>query len=361
MPAALSVDDLLRARWRATGLPTSTPGAAKPTAAAEVRRLGAVQAQEFETTLWSLGRRTAESRTSILAGFERGEFVRTHTLRPTWHFVHRDDLDLLQAATADRVHRLNGTLYRQEGLDRTTLQKAGAVIAAAVSERPLTRAQIRERLSAEGFSLSNLGLTLLMMWAELERLVASGPLAGRRQTYAPWPARTLPDRAEAVTRLAERFFSSHGPATVDDFATWSSLTKGTAREALAGLPVERAEVEGAECLWLGELSTDPWASPQVELLNCYDEYVSGFGVAGKRWFDRAGLAPGRLGIPIGLVVVDGQLAGNWRRTIGRTAVAIEVVPLRPLSGAERDGLAASAAAYGSFLGVPARLTISGAG
>lgn len=348
---AVDVDEVLRARWRATGLPTSTPGAAAPTAAEEVRRLGAVQAQEFEATLWSLGRRTGESREAVLAQFAAGDFVRTHALRQTWHFVHRDDLTTVQAATAHRVHRVNALQYRQEGLDAPTLAKAADVIARAVAERPQTRARLRQRLADAGIPTTGFRLGILLMWAELECLVVSGPPEGRQQTYVAWPDRAVPDRDAATVRLAERFFGSHGPATIDDFTAWSSLTKTAARQAVSELPVRRDRVDEVEVLWLGELTTDRWAAPQVELLNAYDEYVSGFSAGGKRWLDWSRLWRDQLGTAIGIVMVDGQLAGNWRRRATTARVDVEVQPLRTFSDPERAALAGNADAYGRFVGL----------
>ena len=316
-----------------------------------------MQAQDFEPTLWSIGRRTGESRTEVLAQFDAGAFVRVHALRQTWHVVHRDDLVRVQAATAPRVHRANAAMYRQEGLDQHTLSRAAAVISGVVEEGPATRAVIRDRLSAAGFELTGFRLGILMMWAELECLVASGPRVGGRHTYVGVPQIPAPDRASSIVALAERYFFSHGPATIADFTAWSSLTVAEARTALEGLPIERATVAGAECLWLGDSGAHRWDTPQVELLNGYDEYVSGLSAAGKRWLDGAGLVQGRPGTPIGLLVVDGQLAGHWRRTLGRAEVLLNVLLLRAFDDAEQAALQLSADGYGAFLGVPARVRL----
>jgi hypothetical protein len=353
----MTIDEVLRRRWRATGLPTRTPGAAAPTSDLEVRRLAAVQAQEFEMTLWSLSRRTGEARDVILERFEKGEFVRVHALRQTWHFVHRDDLTLVQAATAARVHQYNRAQYRQENLDDSTLRKAGDVILEALADGPKTRSQLAQRLSATGVETTGFRVGIIMMWAELECLVVSGPIHGKQHTYRAWPDRALPDAEEAVFRLAGRFFSSHGPASIDDFVAWSSLTRTAAREAVAQLPMHWEKVAGVECLWLGDVEDVGWASPQVELLNCYDEYVSGLSAAGKRWLATPGLRPAGMGVPFNLVTVDGRVAARWRRTATPKTVTVEVHPLRAFSRKEVTALEHAAADYGAFLGVPAVLDL----
>lgn len=351
MAGDLSVAEALRRRWRATGLPTSAPGLAAPTAAEEVRRLGAVQAQEFELTLWALGRRTGESREQVVDAFTRGEFVRTHALRQTWHFVHRDDIGLVQAATAHRVHKLNAAQFRAQGLDAATLARAGRVVVDALRDGPLTRSQLGDRLASGGVPASGQRLGFVLMWAELDCLVVSGPLVGGRHTYAALPTLAAPPAEEAAARLAERFFGSRGPAAIDDFAAWSSLSRTQARQAAGGLPLHSARAGGRECLWLGSGTDRGWASPQVELLNGYDEYVSSLSPAGKRWLDQAGLARERQGTPIALVTVDGQLAGHWRRAVSRSRASVDVLVLREFNAAERGALDHAAARYAAFLGV----------
>jgi hypothetical protein len=116
-------------------------------------------------------------------------------------------------------------------------------------------------------------------------------------------------------------------------------------------------VDGVDYVWFGDAVADAWASPQVELLNGYDEYVSGVNAEGKRRLDRARLVRRRPNWPIGLVTVDGQLAGNWRRTNGRSGVVVDVLPLRPFARGEATALDAAASAYGDFLGVPVDLRL----
>lgn len=359
MPISDAVGQVLLRRWRATGLPTAGPAPAAATARAEVARLGAMQAQEFEQTLWSLGRRTGEPRAAVLDSFNRGEYLRTHTLRQTWHFVHRDDLTAVQAATAPRVHRFNAAMYADAGLAGRPLSTAADVVLEAVAEGPATRAEIARRLDAAGLGLSSLGVGLLMMWAELECLVVSGPLSGRQHTYVAWADRALPDRDEAIVRLARRYVASHGPASVADLAAWASLTRTEVKQALAELPVEREVVAGVELFALdaGDHAPAAWDSPQVELLNGYDEYVSGYCAAEKRWLDRARSTTARPAQPIALLTVDGQVAGGWRRSVRRDGAVVEVVPLRRLGDAEVAALHRAVRGYGEFLGAPTEVVL----
>jgi hypothetical protein len=293
----------------------------------------------------------------VLAAFESGDYVRTHTLRQTWHFVRRDDLPRVQAATAHRVHQRNALQYRQFGLDDDVRHRAATVILDALRAGPLPRPALAAHLASEGIDVSGMALGILMMWAELECLVASGPLHGKQHTYAVWSGPPTADRADAAVWLAAQFFGSHGPATLDDFTAWSSLSKTEARAALSDLPVRTVRVEGEECFATTAVSVVPWASPQVELLNGYDEYVSGLSAAGKRWLDPDRLYRDRRGTPVHVVFVDGRLAGHWRRAGTPSHIEVEVVALRPFSPTEVAALERASADYGIFVGVPATLSM----
>src|SRR5262245_21319948 len=93
-------------------------GPSWPDPLAVVRGLGAVQAQEFTVAKWSIGQRcVGADDASVQRLIDDGQIVRTHALRPTWHFVAAQDLGWLQALTGPRVHIINGPYYRAHGLD----------------------------------------------------------------------------------------------------------------------------------------------------------------------------------------------------------------------------------------------------
>jgi hypothetical protein len=197
--------------------------------AAVVGLLTAVQSQEFGHALWSLGMRSAGTYADAQAAFDRGELVRTHVLRPTWHLIRPEDVGWLLALTAPRVHQLNGTMYRKLGLDRAALDRAAGVIVDALGEgTPLTRNELGRRLGSEGLTL-----VYQVMNAELEGLIVSGPLRGAQQTYAPMADRVpvAARRTGDLGELAYRFFAGHGPASVRDLARWASLTSTAAAAA----------------------------------------------------------------------------------------------------------------------------------
>lgn len=318
--------------------------------AAVVGRLAAVQSQEFGHALWSLGRRSSGTYADARAAFDRGEFLRTHVLRPTWHFAAPEDVGWLLAVTAPRVHQLNGTMYRRNGLDQGALDRAAGVILDALGEGvPLTRAELGARLGSSGLTL-----VYQVMYAELEGLVVSGPLRythqgdtlrGAQHTYArmadrvPASVRRTGDPAE----LAYRFYLGHGPASVRDLARWASLTRAAAGEATeaAAVRLQFATVDG-ERLWF-----DPAQAPPADvaygalLLPLYDEMMLSYPSHG---FPVAAAHPHPAGedLFVGSVVVHDENVGTWRRTVRGETVTVEVA-LAPHRSAEHEASVRAAA------------------
>src|SRR5215217_4072039 len=189
--------------------------------------------------------------TDVQAEFDRGAFLRTHILRPTWHFVAAQDIRWILELTAPRVQRLNQAIYRQEGLDPATLERgAELIIEQLQSGRYRTRAELAQGLADRGLASQRVHLAYIVMNAELEGLICSGPMRGAQQTYALVDERTPHSQAATgdAAEMAHRFFIGHGPASIQDLARWSSLTIGQCREALDAVKdrLECATVEGVE-------------------------------------------------------------------------------------------------------------------
>lgn len=335
-------------------------------AAEVVGWLGAVQAQDYHGAKWAVGQRMESATDADLdAALDRGDILRTHLLRPTWHFVTPADIRWMQALTAPRVHALNATRYRQLDLSPDTLARASALVAEALTGGThLTRPQIGARLADQGIDASGQRLAYIVMYAELESLICSGRRQGRQHTYAlvdeRAPAATLLARDEALALLASRFFMSHGPATAHDLAWWSGLTVSDARRAANLAPgIDAADLEGATW-WMGrgEPGIDV-ASPCVRLLPNYDEYFSRDtrrspypGAVDLR--QRAEVAAGRL--LVHHVVIDGAWRGGWRRSIGARSATVELDPADAYGQEERQAIAAETGRYGRFLGMPVALS-----
>lgn len=292
--------------------------------------------------------------------FDDGELLRTHVLRPTWHFALPEDIRMLLEVTGPRVHALNAFMYRSTGLDNEVRERSADLIGQhLVGGRSATRAELGELLQHNGIDISGLRLTYLVMHAELEAVICSGPRRGKQQTYALLDerapgARRLP-RDEALAEFAARYFTSHGPATVKDFATWSSLTIAEAKKGLAAVEnqLQRCEFDGmtfyAGPEFDGSREPDPLLETRFQALQAYDEYVMGFSQS-KLLFQLAEFPPPSRSMPNGVLVRGTQFAGSWRRNLTSGSVTLEAHLHRKPGEADLESLQREADRFGQFLG-----------
>lgn len=336
-----------------------------------MRRLGAMQAQDYAGAKWAIGLRMAPaagpvSDATVEEAFNAGAFLRTHVLRPTWHFVAPEDIRWLLALTAPRVHKLNLPYYRKVGLDDDLFRRVRQVFTGAMQGGAhRTREDLRAALEAAGLPAGGeLRMSYLLMRAELDGLLCSGPRRGRQFTYALLEERVPPYAPlapeEALAELARRFFQSHGPATVQDLARWASLTLAEARRGLSAISEELdvEEIDGQTYWFTPAPPPAVLQEPFAYLLSIYDEYVIGY----KEWSavitpaDAARLKA--LGNDLtAVLILNGCIAGVWKRTVGKRQATVTVKPLGPLDDAERQAVAEAAQRYAAFFGLPAELAV----
>ena len=296
--------------------------------------------------------------------FAAGSILRTHLLRPTWHFVTPADIRWLLALTAPRVHAVNASMNRKLGLDGAIFKRSQAALAKALpGGQHLTREELRRALEKDGIAADGLQrMAYLMMHAELDGLICSGARRGKQFTYALLEERVpharVLGREDALAELARRYFISRGPATDRDFAKWSGLTLSDARRGLEAVKggLEREVLDGRE-FWSSEpIPRADATRPEVHLLSIYDEYISGYE-------DRSDLADpetaARL-VAMGnslthILVLDGRITGTWKRTVRRDALVIEASLFRELTKSQMQALSHAAQRYGAFLEMPVEL------
>ena len=363
-PMAAGTTQILTQRLRHQHL-IDAPLRRKP--AQVVSWLCAVQAQDYPGAKWAIGQRIPGSQDAdIEQAFNDGLILRTHLLRPTWHFVTPDDIRWLLALSAPRVHAVNAYYYRQVGLDDRIFKKSSALIHRVLEGgKFLTRAEIGEHLKRAKIPADGLKLGYIMMHAELEGVICSGPRSGKQFTYALLderaPRGAALDRDEALARLASRYFASHGPATARDFSWWSGFALTDAQRAIdAARPALDATKLGGLMFWSGD---EPPARPAgrlpVMLLPNFDEYLIAYKdralvVDADR---AANIAARTNGAFANHLIVDGRLAGGWSRRIGGNSVTIDVAPYKKLSPLHTRALSHAAEQYGEFLGMPSTLAV----
>jgi hypothetical protein len=329
--------------------------------------LGAVQAQELPVAKWSLAQRArAVTNRAVDELLAAGRILRTHVLRPTWHFVLPDDIRWMVELTAPRINAKMAYYDRQLELSGAVYARCNRLIGKALADgRHRTRRELAAVLQSGGIAVHPQRLGHIMMRAELDLVVCSGAPTGKQQTYALVEQRAPRARSlardQALGELARRYFTSHGPATLKDYMWWSSLTAADVRRSveIAGSKLERDTVEGRTYWSSGAVGGPKAPSPRALLLQGYDEFIVGY-TESKDALNLAGLAgPARLGQLSFLhaVTIDGQIVGHWRRAPG-DAATLELQLARTLSRAERRALDAERSRYGRFLGTKATMTLS---
>jgi hypothetical protein len=323
-----------------------------------VHALGAVQAQDYAGAKWALAQRTrGVTDGDVEREVNEGRIVRTHVLRPTWHFVAPVDIRWMLALTAPRVKAAMAYHGRVHELTPAIFRRSNAAITKALTGgKHLTRAELSQVLQQAGVKTpSGQRLAHLVMCAELDAVVCSGPRRGNQFTYALLEERVPPtaalERDEALRELTRRYFTTRGPATARDFAWWSGLALSDVKRGIeiAGSELERATLEGKE-LWF-----DPRRAPTVRssahLLPNYDEYFIGYKdrSAIAQRLGRSALVTGGNWLLTHVAFVDGQLVGGWKRSLVNNTVIVELKLLAKLTAHEQARVDAAVQRFGNFL------------
>ena len=325
-----------------------------------VAHLVAMQAQEFAMAKWAIGLRLPTvSETDVDEAFNNGQILRTHLLRPTWHFVTPSDIGWLLLLTAPRVKQVNAFMERQCGLDAALFYRTNNLIATALAgSNHLTRNELGLVLRNGHVEASGFRLNYIMMRAELDGIICSGPRRGNQFTYALLderaPNRRKLDRPEALAELTKQYITSRGPATIHDFSGWSGLT---VKEAAAGIAMNRAVIKpetiDGHTYYVRAGESAPTGDVQSTfLMPDYDEY--GMGYKNRDAIRHAELS-GSL-IHNRLLVVDGTIAGSWKRTINGSTVKLALRTNRSLTGQQRERVGEAAGQYGRFIGKTVEMT-----
>jgi hypothetical protein len=322
----------------------------------------AMQAQDYGPATWSIGQRSIGLDSGDLdEALASGSIIRTHVLRPTWHFVARDDTRWLLSLSGPRVQQGNAGRYRELGLDERTRTRAQEVIVSALEDgNRLTRKELGAVLDDAGIDRSGQRMPYILSHCELEAVIGSGGLVGKQQTFALLdgrvPAAGPFDREDALVELVRRYLTSHGPATVKDMSWWSGLTMTDLRKALERLGPSEVRTDTVDGLELWSVASDDPAPPPIRgahLLQTYDELVVGYTESrfhGEPGAEKARAAWGDRTYPSGLFLLNGRVGGHWRRTFERDAIAVEVHFYEEPKRGHRSAVEAAVADLGRFFG-----------
>ena len=332
-------------------------------AADVVRWLGAVQAQDYLGALWALGLRCKRAtEASVEDAVAQRAIVRTWPMRGTLHFVAAEDARWMLPLLTPRVITSAGSRHRQLELDNAVFARSARVAERAMEGGKCVRRDALYAIWNEAgiATHDSRGLHILGYLAQTG-LICFGPRAGKQHTVTlldEWlPAAPALTRAEALGALARRYYASHGPATVHDFAWWSGLTVTDARaglESVAG-ELERVDKDG-RAFWHSRTSISRSGAGVAYLLPAWDEYTVAYrdrtDVLDPKYAARVNAGGGVLK-PV--IVVGGEMVGSWQRTIAKGRAVIKPTLFKRLDRAGWDAIEKTAINYGRFLGLAAEV------
>jgi hypothetical protein len=328
--------------------------------------MGAMQAQDYYMSKWAVGIRLPDStERDVETAMNNGEILRTHLLRPTWHLVSADDIHWMLELTAPQIKTLVKSRHKELELTEAILSKSNSIIEKALSYGDhLTREELMAELGKLNIITNENRSAHFMLMAELNGTVCSGTPRGKKHTYALLHERvpvTKPfNREEALAMLAQRYFTSHCPATLQDFVWWSGLSVADARHGLEMIKSHFiSETVGTSIYWL----TDSFSLPEqtetsIFLLPAYDEFIISYR-------DRSASVPAENhkqavssnGIFRPVIVIDGKATGLWSRTTKKDKVLIETKFFQPHNEKQKRAIEEAAKTFGRFLDKRAEISM----
>lgn len=320
--------------------------------------MGAMQAQDYHMAKWAIGTRLPNSTDKeIETAIDKGQIIRTHLLRPTWHLVSADDIYWMLELTAPHVKSSMNSSANMLGLTGAIISKCNKIIEKALSGgNHLTRDELMNLLNKAKISTESFRSIHIMFHAELDGLVCNGVRKGKNNTYALLservPKKKIIPREEALAMIAKRYFSSHCPATIKDFIWWSGLPVKDARNALEMVKSNFiSETIGTETYWfINSFSVPKNDKSSVYLLPAFDEFLISYK-------DRSASFPlgnhqkafTNNGIFRPVIVIKGHVTGIWKRTIKKDTVLIETDFFQPHNKATKSLIEIAAKAFGKFI------------
>lgn len=293
--------------------------------------MGAMQAQEYGMARWAIGVRLAAPDIQIIQrAIDKGDIIRTHLLRPTWHLVSARDVRWMLDLTAPHIQASVKSRFKELELTPATLNKGLRVLEKLLQDGDhLTRDALIAQLEKSKVAMHNQRASHLLLWAELEKVICNGALKDGKNTYAHFDLRVKDqkpiDREEALKNLAMRYFASRGPATVFDFANWSGLPMADVKLAVAFNEKKLlSEKIDSKVYWYGS-DQIPAVEEKVYFLPAFDEFVIGYK-------DRSACLPAHHkptvisinGLFFPTLVFRGKIMGLWKKAA--TSKGVKVIP-----------------------------------
>lgn len=318
--------------------------------------LGAVQSQDFPAAKWAIGLRIKNRlEADIEKAFNQGKILRTHVMRPTWHFVLPEHIRWMIELTAPRVKKLLASYDRRLELDEKLLSRCNKIFTKALEGgKNLTRSELADELEKHKIMARTQRLAHILANSELDAILCSGPRRGKQFTYALLDER-VPNarqlkRDEALAKLAQKYFRSHGPAQIKDFSWWSGLAMKDSNESVSMIKSELVqEIVNDKTYWMSATTCAERLRTNAFLLSIYDEYTIAYrdrsDISSEGSFEKLI----RMGNALTtVVVIDGEIAGTWKRKINKGKAEVSTNLFRKINKAEQNALQKAEATYLEF-------------
>lgn len=360
----MRLEDIARLRLVAQGLASAERQSLPETA----EQLVAIQAQDPASAGWTVGLRTGCTEGDIRKALGERRLVRSWSLRATIHLMVREDVYGLIDLAAPRIRAAHQREYLRHGLMEEVIQRSQAVLQERFHRQPtLTRKDVVALWKQAGLPTEGVRSNLLVYRAGMDGALGMAGVQGKDPVYV-WMPEYLPrkeeplPREEALAKLALRYVQGYGPVTAADFAWWAGCTLTEARAAVEALSGELASFAiEKQTYWMpkgmGE-ALEP-EEGRVHLLAPFDPLLMGYAdrmaMVDKEGWQR--ICGNGNGILSPTLAVDGQVAGTWKRTIGKKDVTVEVTPWGPLPKKLRQKVEAEAERYARYLGLQLRLIL----
>lgn len=299
-----------------------------------VSYMGAMQSQSLDLAKWAIGVRL-ENKTvkNIDEALNTGKVIRTHILRPTWHFVSAEDIHWMYDLSNPRLKPVYQSYAKMRGVDEDFIYSTIPVLVKILEDnKHLTKEEITNVLASQNIVIDDINvLNQVIHYAEMEGLVVNGEVRGKQQTFALLeelaPRKETISKEEALERLARRFFTSHAPATIQDFAWWSGLSLTECRQGLEAIKHDFIceKVNGRDFWMKNDLKTPPMDQDSALLLPPFDEFVVSYKDRSELIEDvHYGKVMTKNGLFSPTVMLNGEIVGSWKKTVKKGVTKVEL-------------------------------------
>jgi hypothetical protein len=321
--------------------------------------MGALQAQDYAMSKWAFGIRLPDStEAAVNTEINSGNIIRTHLLRPTWHFVSASDIYWILELTAPRIKAALKSRDKQLELTEAIYKKSNRTLERLLRDgNHLTREEVMQEFKRAKINTAENRGSHLLMGAELDGLICSGKQKAGKPTYTileEWVPKHEPiNRQESLKELALRYFKSHGPATIQDLSWWSGLSMSDAKTALDYNKDQLTSfVIKDNIYWLaGNHSVPVHVTGEILFLPAYDEFLISYRdrTASLALADNK-KAVSNNGIFYPVILQNGQVMGTWKRIISNNMVTLTNNLFRSASLQQESAFLKGVKRYSDFIG-----------